>query len=451
MSDAYQRAIDWLFGRINYEQSDPIPYSDRGMKLDRMRELMERLGNPQDKLQIVHIAGTKGKGSTGRMIAEIMQSANYKVGTYSSPHLECFEERFQINGEPCSQTVLVDLIEEVRPIAEAMDRDDHERGGPTFFDLSTAIAFLYFKQQMVDLAVIEVGLGGRLDSTNVCNPMLSIITSISFDHMKQLGNTLSEIASEKAGIIKPNIPLISGVIETEPESTIQSIANEKGAPYYRLRDDFHICKEEDSWFYESSITDEGYKLGSIRFALPGKYQAENGAIALTAVEVLKPKGWEVSQEAMLVGLSKAKLPARLERFDTKPITVIDGAHNAASAQALAEALPELAPEAVTRTLLISMVEDKEASAVLDALLPSFDRVFVTQFLENPRARTPESLARIIAEHPNGKKLEISCHQTPEDAWCHAVRETDPSGVIVVAGSFFLAAEVRRLVVAQQSD
>ncbi len=450
MSEAYQRAIDWLFGRINYEQSTPIPYSEHGMKLDRMRELLRRLGNPQDQLAIVHIAGTKGKGSTGTMIASIMQEANHRVGVYSSPHLESFTERFQIDGIPCSPEELAELIEQLKPIAEAMDSESSGLGGPTFFDLSTAIAFLYFHKQEVDLVVLEVGLGGRLDSTNVCQPLVSVITSISFDHMKQLGNTLGEIAAEKAGIVKPKIPLISGVNSDEPEAVIRKAALQNDSPYYRIEKDFYLSSESKGWFYSSSQSD-GPKIGPIQFALPGNAQARNGAVALATIECLQSKGWEVSQGAMLEGLSKAKLPARLECFNTTPVTVIDGAHNAASAQALVDALPELAPSASTRTLLLAMAEDKEASGVLDALLPSFDRVVVTRFVENPRAREPKALAGFVAEHLNKKKLEIDCYQTPEDAWCHAVRETDPAGVIVVAGSFFLAAEVRRLVVDKLND
>ena len=450
MSKAYRRAIDWLFGRINYEQSTPIPYSERGMKLDRMRELLHRLGNPHDQLAIVHIAGTKGKGSTGAMIASIMQLANYRVGIYSSPHLESFTERFQIDGVPCSPEELTELIEQVKPTAEAMDSESSGLGGPTFFDLSTAIAFLYFRKRKVDLVVLEVGLGGRLDSTNICDPLVSVITSISFDHMKQLGNTLGEIAAEKAGIVKPEVPLICGVVSDEPETVIQKIALQNVSPYYRIEKDFFLHSESEGWFYSSSRANSP-RIGPIQFALPGKAQARNGAVALATVDCLRSKGWEVPQDAMLEGLSNAKLPARLERFDTSPVTVIDGAHNAASAQALVEALPELMPKASIRTLLLSMAEDKEASGVLDTLLPSFDRVVVTRFVDNPRAREPKALAGLVAEHLNEKKIRIDCYQTPEDAWCHAVRETDPAGVIVVAGSFFLAAEVRRLVVAKFND
>lgn len=431
-----------------------------------MRELLARLGNPESKLKIIHVAGTKGKGSTSAMIAVTLKEAGYRVGVYSSPHLERFEERIAINGQSCEADELIALINQIKPIAEAFDSEEAEeannsaQGGPTFFDLSTAMALTHFANQQVDAVVLEVGLGGRLDSTNVCHPIVSVITSISRDHMKQLGETLGEIATEKAGIIKPGIPVVSGVTSSEPRDVIQKIANQRSARIWQRDQEFSISKTKGLLNFNLAKGTESVTLPNIQLAMHGSAQAENASVALATIGVLREQGWNVSWEACQRGIAAAKLPARMERFTGKPMVVLDGAHNEAAAQTLAEALPELAPEATDKTLLISIAEDKEAEAVLRPLLARFDRVIVTQFLENPRARDPEELARLakevhastqaMAEPPSDKKLTIQVVSTPADAWCYSVRGTDPSGVIVVAGSFFLAAEVRRLIITERN-
>ncbi|MEX0613266.1 MAG: Mur ligase family protein, partial [Pirellulales bacterium] len=208
---ARQAALHWLMGRINYERTALIAYQERQLKLDRMRQLLTRLGQPDAGMKIVHVAGTKGKGSTAAMIAGMLTAAGYRTGLFSSPHLERIEERFAVDGQPCTADELVALVNRLRPVAHAMDEeaaaDGDPTAGPTYFDVTTAMALLHFVEREVDAAVLEVGLGGRLDSTNVCLPAVSVITSISFDHMKQLGNTLAAIAREKAGIIKPGVPV----------------------------------------------------------------------------------------------------------------------------------------------------------------------------------------------------------------------------------------------------
>jgi len=199
----HDAALAFLFGRIDYERADRFPYRSRGLKLDRMRELASRLGDPHERFPIVHVAGTKGKGSTSTMIADVLSAAGYRTGLYTSPHVTCVEERLQVDGRLCGREEFVELIRQIRPAVDAMDRDCHTRGeagcGPTYFEITTAAALLHFAHRQVDVAVLEVGLGGRLDSTNICRPQVSVITSISFDHMRQLGNTLAAIAGERRG------------------------------------------------------------------------------------------------------------------------------------------------------------------------------------------------------------------------------------------------------------
>ncbi len=245
---AREAAIDWLMRRINYERTAFVPYCSRQLKLDRMRQLLTRLGQPDAGMKIVHVAGTKGKGSTSAMIAAMLTAAGYRTGVFSSPHLERIEERFAVDGVPCSADELVALVNRVIPIVRAMDEEAGEPAsagdeatsdaGPTYFEITTAIALLHFVERHVDAAVLEVGLGGRLDSTNVCLPVVSVITSISFDHMRQLGNTLASIAREKAGIIKPGVPVVSGVIDPEPQAVIAQIAREHGCRLIQLGRDF---------------------------------------------------------------------------------------------------------------------------------------------------------------------------------------------------------------------
>ncbi len=241
-SDQYEAALAFLLGRIDYERMLSIPYGQRDFRLDRMRELAERLGNPQEQLQIVHVAGTKGKGSTAATITAILAAAGYRTGLYSSPHLERLEERIALDGQECPPEALAALIERVRPTVLEMDRQAGPGShGPTYFEILTALALLYFVEHAVDVAVLEVGLGGRLDSTNICTPAVAAITSISYDHTRQLGSTLAAIAGEKAGIIKPGVPVISGVVDAEPRDVIARIAAEQHAPLVELGRQFEFA------------------------------------------------------------------------------------------------------------------------------------------------------------------------------------------------------------------
>ena len=237
----YQSASDFLFGRINYERTPGVPYRSRRFKLHRMRQLAARLGHPEQAFPAIHIAGTKGKGSTAAMVASVLAAAGYRIGLYTSPHLYRLEERFVVDGRPCDEETIISLLARLQPIVLELDEQARQQGdpqGPTYFEITTAAALVHFRDQQVDAAVLEVGLGGRLDSTNICLPVVTAITSISFDHTRQLGTTLAAIAREKAGIIKPGIPLITGVTQPEPFGVIEQIARDHDAELLALGRDF---------------------------------------------------------------------------------------------------------------------------------------------------------------------------------------------------------------------
>lgn len=244
MKNDRDSAADYLMSRIDWERAKSIPYAERTFRLDRVRRLLALLGDPQESLKIIHVAGTKGKGSTTAMLASIFHAAGLKAGAFTSPHLERIEERFAIDGHPCSGETFAELIELIRPAVEVVDRE-MPGDGPTYFEIATAVALLCFVRAKVDVAVLEVGLGGRLDSTNVCRPEVSVITSISLDHTEQLGSTLAKIAAEKAGIIKSSVPVVSGVLAPEAQAVIRRTCREHGSTLLELGTDFHAVDVND--------------------------------------------------------------------------------------------------------------------------------------------------------------------------------------------------------------
>ncbi|WP_197524914.1 bifunctional folylpolyglutamate synthase/dihydrofolate synthase [Botrimarina hoheduenensis] len=441
-------AIAWLYSRINYETSTPIPYSEQGLKLERMRELAARLGNPQDRLRIVHVAGTKGKGSTGAMIAAALRASGQRVGVYSSPHFDRLEERFAIDGQPCCAEALVRLVSGVREAAEAMDAS---AAGPTFFDLTTAMALQHFADHAVDWAVIEVGLGGRLDSTNIVTPEVAVITSISFDHTRQLGNTLALIAAEKAGIIKPTIPIVSGVVQAEPAAVIRQIAGERSAPLLQRNRDFHLERRGDAWSYRGLTgTGDIELIEPVRPLLPGFAQAENAATALATLGLLAEHDSRITPAARSAGVATARLPGRLERFPGEPLVVIDGAHNDASVAALVDALDALCAgiPAERRVLMIAIAADKDVGAVLAPLVQRFSQIVATRFVDNPRALAPGALENKVREIA-GDGVACQTAADPAAAYKLATRLAGRAGAVVGTGSLLFAAEARRLVVAER--
>jgi len=450
-------AAQWLLGRINYERSSGVPYMERQLKLDRMRQLVTALGSPDAAAPIIHIAGTKGKGSTSAMLAAMLTAAGYKTGVYSSPHLERLEERFAIDGNPITSQQLADVVACVRPVVEELDErggdspDSPHDGSLTFFDIATAIALVHFAQQECGAVVLEVGLGGRLDSTNICLPAVSVITSISLDHTRQLGNSLAAIAGEKAGIVKPGVPVVSGVTETEPREVIANIARERSCRLIqRGRDfgfDYRASGEGRSSF---DYTSDATSLEKLELGLAGEHQAANAAVALAVVDELNQQGWNIDLVACRAGLKNVWLPGRIEIVPGQPLVVLDTAHNAASAAALAATLA--ARSALPRTLIVACSTDKDVAAIAEALTPLFARIVVTQYLDNPRATPREELAETFRKTIRSNKgaeieTQLEVAATPNQAWQRAVEITPTQGTICVAGSFYLTAELRPVVLA----
>ncbi|MEX2091834.1 MAG: folylpolyglutamate synthase/dihydrofolate synthase family protein [Pirellulales bacterium] len=449
-----QAAIDWLRARINYERTLATSYDERQFPLDRMRTLLTRLGQPDAGLKIIHVAGTKGKGSTSAMIAGVLTAAGYRTGVFSSPHLERIEERFAVDGAPCTETELVALVDRLRPVVAAMDAEaaaaGDPQGGPTYFEATTAIALLHFVERTVDAAVLEVGLGGRLDSTNVCLPTVSVITSISLDHTQQLGNTLAAIAGEKAGIIKPGVPVVCGVTEEEPQDVIARTTDEHDCRLLQTGRDFRYRYRDGRIDFEYAVAGQEHCLENVPLAMRGPHQAANAAVALATIAELRHQGWCVPIDAMRRGLARATLPGRVELIAGEPNVVLDTAHNLASARALVDALAEMASVG-RRTLILAVSHDKDVRAIVRELAPHFDRVMVTQYQENPRAVQAIDLAELVrAESGDTTGRQVTVCATPREAWNTVRRSAEPGELVCIAGSFYLAAELRELVLASSN-
>ena len=473
----YTDALAFLFGRINYERV-PAPRSGKkAFNLSRMRDLMERLGNPHLGLCVLHVAGTKGKGSTAAMLASVLTAAGYRTGLYSSPHLYRLEERTTIDGRAPAREQIVHLVRELVPHVAELDRG---RGlGPTFFELTTAMAFTYFRLHTVDVAVMEVGMGGRLDSTNVCQPAVSVITSISRDHTRQLGTRLTDIAREKAGIVKPGVPVVSGVLAEPARRTIEDICAERNAPLWQLGRDFHYT------YHPTAVSGPDAKRGAqtpdcgtpmaafpaplselrstIAFASPatfdvetpasrwtalpmplwGEHQGANGSVAVATLDRLRMQGWELSAAAVADGLQRLRWPARFELLCRRPDVIIDAAHNTASAESVARTLTR-SFSAPRRVLVFGTTREKDAAGMLRRLLPLFDDVVLTRYENNPRGVPPEELAELV-QQLGGPSPTINLR--PADAWNTVRQLAGPWDLICVTGSFFLAAEMRELVLA----
>ncbi|WP_425616606.1 folylpolyglutamate synthase/dihydrofolate synthase family protein [Anatilimnocola sp. NA78] len=443
-------ALEFLFGRINYERTTQIPYRTGGLKLERMQQLLSLVGDPHLSLPVVHVAGTKGKGSTATMVARILQTAGYRTGLYTSPHLEKLEERFVLDGQLCSDQEFVQLTADLQAATYELEARDPLNRTPTFFEITTTMGLLHFARSRADIVVLEVGLGGRLDSTNVCRPLVSVITSISFDHMRQLGNTLAAIAREKAGIIKPGVPVVSSVCEEEPRGVIELIAAEQSANLFQRDREFTSTLVTDSATGATSLVyrEPGdnepatFELGPLPVGMLGEHQALNAATAIAAVRQLPRGRYNVSNAAIESGLWEAKCSARVEVLQQRPTVVVDVAHNIASIAALLETLKQRF-RAERRILVFASSRDKDTVGMLRLLLPHFDHLVLTRFVNNPRAVEPAELYTCAMQ----LAAEMNCHAAveiadePQAAWQRAKAVAQPADLVCITGSFFLAAEL----------
>ncbi|MGN1334705.1 MAG: bifunctional folylpolyglutamate synthase/dihydrofolate synthase [Anaerovoracaceae bacterium] len=411
--------------------------------LERMNSLLELLGNPQDELKIIHVAGTNGKGSTCRYIYSVLQAAGYKAGLYTSPFLQVFNERIELNGEYISDEDLALYTDRVLSCAEIMT----ERGeqSPTEFEVITAIAFLYFKEKGCDYAVMEVGLGGRGDSTNVCKlPLVSVITSISYDHTDRLGNTLSEIAAEKAGIIKEGCPVVTSAESEEALKVIEDKASELSCMYFETRHVPYNIKAQGLTGSTFDVNIQGVSFDNLEISMPGEHQIRNAICALAALSIMEERG-DVSlhRDAIYRGFKAARQIGRFEIIwekEEKPLVIIDGAHNQEGAAALRKAIKEYLPD--KKILMVTgMLADKDTESILKEFSAITD-FFISTEPENPRKLDSDILKHQI--ETLGAKCEgvSDCRKAVKAAAEKARRES--FDVILYAGSLYMIGAVRGL-------
>ena len=419
---AYNSALDYLYSFVDYSLKHSSELAKADFNLDRMRALMIELGNPESKYPIIHVAGTKGKGSVSALCASALQAAGYKVGLYTSPHLLDYTERIQINGKPVSHLGLVELVEQGKEAVARIPR-------LTTFEITTAVGFLYFAQQKVDAAVIEVGLGGRLDATNVVMPVVSIITSLSYDHMAVLGNTLALIAGEKAGIIKPGVSVVSAPQKEEALEVLIRIAKERSAPFTLVGGDINYEP------LKHSLDKQTLKISNLEFDLPllGVHQVENAA---TAYAGLKAGRLKITHDEIRKGFAEVRWPARFEVVRRDPPVIFDSAHNQDSFVRLRQALDDYFPNKPVY-LIFGASEDKNIPGMFTEIRPKVRKMFVTR-ADHPRALQPEKIQELArqADIPNEAVTPV------EAAFARALDLSAKDGSIVLsAGSMFVTAEV----------
>lgn len=408
--------------------------------LGRITELLRRLGDPHGRIKVVHVGGTNGKGSTTAMLASVLHSAGYRVGTFTSPHLHSYTERYLINGRQIEPERVAELITALRPHLEDMVREGFEH--PTEFEVSTAMAFVYFVEESVDYLVLEVGLGGAIDSTNVVTPLLSVITNVAMDHMDYLGNTLVEIARVKAGIIKPGVPVVTAAEVPEVLEVIQNTCREKDSKLYRVGRDVHWVAGERSlqgqYFDYYGLT--GQQLKGLWIPLIGDHQLVNAATALVALEVLVQNGQAAAgEEAVRAGLQKVSWPARLELIGDRPPVLIDAAHNFDGARSLRRALDEYFSDYGV-IMVMGMLGDKERAKVLAELAPRARHVVITR-PNSPRAgdwaQMAEEARRYVAQVDTVEDIGAAVQA--------GLALARPGDLVCITGSFYMVADAREAV------
>jgi len=440
----YDEAVAYLYSFTNFEvepakRYDPVLY-DR----QRLVELLERLGNPQRRFASVHVAGSKGKGSTSALIAGMLQMAGFRTGLYTSPHLHTFRERVQIDREYIPEVQLVALVEELRPLAAQIP-------GLTTFELITVLGFLHFARSGVEIAVVEVGMGGRLDATNVLDPLVTVITALSLEHTMFLGHTLAEIAAEKAGIVKPNVPLILAPQADVAERVIAAVCEQRNAPLIRVETLWEIQilqrSAEGSIFALQPLAGEGGAgrsqlaaslAGQYTLPLLGDHQIQNASLALAAVGILRERGFAVPPAARQGGVANVRWPGRMETLSRRPFVIADGAHNSASARALVEAIGRyLRPRRVR--FVYGSLADKDVRGVLHVLLPAAEEMIIVA-PRFPRAMPAEQV--MDAVHALGGRAAIA--SSVAEGMRMAMEHSGPEDLVCVTGSLFVVAEALAL-------
>ncbi len=431
----YPDALDYLYSLINYEVQRPERYAPDVISLERPRALLAALGNPQECYPCLHLTGTKGKGSVSAMCASVLRAAGLRVGLYSSPHLQDFRERIRLDDGLIAPELLASLVERVQPYVGRL-------AGLTWFEVVTALAFMAFAEESVDIAVIEVGLGGRLDATNILRaPLTTTVTSLSYDHTYLLGNTLSQIAFEKAGIFKAGVPAISAPQPPEAIAVLERVAAERGAPLTVVGRDLPFEVGASDEFGQSFRVLAGDLRGEYWTPLLGAHQALNGAVALATLEQVRRAGLPISAQALHTGLAQVNWAGRLEVVRRAPYLVLDAAHNAASAERLRDSLQRIFLSSPERRLILifGAFTDKDVAGMFSALLPLADELILMQPI-SPRAFSTDQLAELARQAGCSSTLH-SCPSASE-ALERAEMLARPTDVICATGSLSVVGELR---------
>ena len=438
----YDAALRYLFSQTDYERMLRVRYNRDTFSLSRMKLLLKKLGDPHKQLRCVHIAGTKGKGSTATMLAEMLQACGHKVGLYTSPHLVDIRERIRVNGGMITQAALTRWINKVGVHIERMREDK-----PTFFEIFTAIAFLHFAGEGVDLVVLETGLGGRLDSTNVVKPLVVGLTSISLDHTHQLGHTLEEIAGEKAGVLKRGVPAVSVPQVPGARDVLKKVARRTKTPLMFTGENIDF-----SYRFESSresgpqtricLTTPRSQFEHLPVPLMGEHQALNCGLALALLDQLKAQGLDIDDGAAIRGLSRVELPGRMEMLKENPRVLADGAHNSASVEALMRSIGQYIPYD-SMVVIFGCAADKDIDGMLEQIMRGADKAIFTAS-DNPRAARPEDLAEAYVER-SSKMAQVAPNL--KEALRIATNAVSRGDIICVTGSFYLVGEAKKLLMA----
>ncbi len=422
----YRQALHALYRRANFEvQRVRQP---EALRLVPVRRLLAALGDPHHAFPVVHIAGTKGKGSTAAMMEAVFRAAGYRTGLYTSPHLHTVRERIWVQGEPLSQAAFVELMQALQRFVDADPN-------LTVFDTLTAMAFLAFARFQVDVAVVEVGLGGRLDSTNVVCPQLTLVTRLGLDHTEVLGPTLRDIAYEKAGIFKPGVPAVTVTQAPEAMEVLRRVAEDRGVPLHVVEPSAILVEEVTPRGQRIRLRDDQGAVARYRLALLGEHQAENAALVAAAVDMLRARGWSVPPSALEEGLATVHWPGRFEVLREDPPIVLDGAHNRESGRALARSLAQVFPDR-TWTVVFGLSRGKAPGALLQALQAHVDvaTLWVVRS-RHPRAVPVEELAPQV----EAWGWPVRTAASVDAAFRQALEEGNP---LVVTGSLFVVAEAR---------
>ena len=450
----YKAALAYIEGFIDYERSPDFSRQARLYNLDRISQVLELLGNPHDRLQVVHIAGSKGKGSTAALIASVLTHAGYKTGLFTSPHLITPRERCRIDGELISKSDVAFYIEKLKPAIETVSAS--EFGRVSFFEIYTALAFSYFADNGTDFAVIEVGLGGRLDATNVVTPVVTVITPIGLEHTAILGETYTEIAGEKAEIIKQECPLALAPQLPEARAVFEKVASERKARIVEVKGFEATCKPilqetvQDSCVsaprliqnaeglpiaQQFDVETDSERYPQLTIPLLGYHQFINATTAVAAIECLKQDGYRVPKESVYAGLKNVRWQGRIQRIRSSPIVILDGAHSPASMEALCRTLSQNFRYSRV-TFIVSLMKDKNLIAIGTVISQMADFVIATQIPDNPRVMSAEALQ----DSWENVCEKITACPTPEKAITKALSDASPTDLICVTGSLYLVGQ-----------